>query len=132
MQPSKYYKPRRYEYYDVTPDGENNEENCVTRAITLATRLPYRTVQKLLKLNGKANHCDCLTENCYSKLLEDVFGYKRYDCDFEYTVEEITDMYYDHIVLMRVPHHLTISVYGESFDIFDTTQALVDCFWLVK
>lgn len=128
----KYYKRLPYDYYDVTPDGESNEENCVTRAITLATRLPYRTVQKLLQLNAKANNCDCLTISCYSKLLEDVFCYKRYDCCFEYTVQEITDMYYDHIVLMRVPHHLTISIYQENVDIFDTTQAKVDCFWLVK
>ena len=127
-----HYKRLSYEYYDVTPNGDSNLENCVTRAITLATRLPYRTVQKLLKLNAKANQCDCLTESCYSKLLEDVFGYERYDCDYEYTVQEITDMYYDHIVLMRVPHHLTISVYGENFDIFDCTSEAVDCFWVVR
>lgn len=126
------YKRQNYEYFDVTPYGEDNEFNCVIRAITLGTQLPYRTVKNLLKLNGKANHCDYLTEECYRHLLEDVFCYKRYECDYKYSVQEIADIYSDCIVLMRVPHHLTISIYGIPTDIFDCTQEKIDCYWIVK
>lgn len=123
---------KRYLYYDNTPDGEDNSANCVTRAITLATRLPYRTVQKLLTLTAKEHKCEKLVCDCYSYLLEDIFGYERYDCDFRYTVQEIADRFYDNIVIMRLEGHLTASVFGVSVDIFDCTDEMVDCFWVVS
>lgn len=122
---------KRYVYYNATPDGRVLN-NCVCRAITLATGLRYRTVENLLKLTGKAYRCDCLMEECYRHLLENVFNFERHDCNFKRTVQEITDMYDDCIVLMRVPQHLTVSLYGENFDIFDTTDAPVDCYWIVR
>ncbi len=120
-----------YFHYDVTPDGERNEFNCVTRAIKVATGLPYDEVRDLLKQNAKEHDCEKLVCDCYSYLLEDVFGYEYHDCGYKYTVQEIANMYCDDIVLMRIDGHLTISVYGVSVDIFDCTNELCDCFWIV-
>lgn len=120
-----------YIYYDVTPDGEDNRNNCVTRAITLASGLPYGKVRELLERNAVCNACDELTVSCYDNLLEDYFGYERYDCDYHYTVQEVADMYADDVVLMRLDGHLTCSVRGCVCDIFDCTNEPVDCYWVV-
>lgn len=120
-----------YFHYDVTPDGESNEENCVTRAIVKATALPYYEVRELLEQNAVCNDCEELTVSCYEYLLEDYFGFERHDCDYQHTVQEIADMYADDIVLMRIDGHLTISEFGQVTDIFDCTQEKVDCFWVV-
>ena len=68
---------------------------------------------------------------CYEHLLKDYFGFERHECDYEYTVQEIADMYADDIVLMRINSHLTVAEYGTVIDIFDCTNELVDCFWVV-
>lgn len=121
-----------YIYYDVTPDGENNEWNCVCRAITLASNLPYRKVERLLEKNACINKCDKLTVACYDSLLENYFGYKRYDINYKYTVQEVADMFYDNTVLMRIDGHLTCSIKGNIIDIFDCTKSLVNIAWVVK
>lgn len=123
---------RRFYYYDATPKGQSNANNCVTRAIKLGTGLPYETIQRLLTLTAKEHHCNKLTCDCYSYLLEDIFGYEYFDCGYEYTVQEIADMFYDDIVIMRLDGHLTASAFGISIDTFDCTDELVDCFWVVE
>lgn len=70
--------------------------------------------------------------SCYDSLLEDYFGYKRHNCNYNHTVQEIADMYYNDTVLMRTNGHLTIAVNGELIDVFDCTQSLVDIYWIVK
>lgn len=97
----------------------------------MATGLPYYEVRELLEQNAVCNDCDELVVTCYEYLLEDYFGYKRHECDYRYTVQEIADMYADSIVLMRIDGHLTTSDYGIVVDIFDCTSELVDCFWVV-
>lgn len=130
-----YRKQRRrlapYCYYDVTPNGENNEFNCVTRAITKATGLPYYEIRELLVKNAKINDCDELCVSCYDNLLEDYFGYERHDCNFRFTVQEVADMYAENVVLIRVNGHLTVAVKSTIYDIFDCTNKKVDCFWVV-
>lgn len=129
MRRRKYRRP--YIYYDVTPDGESNEANCVTRAITKATALPYYKVRELLEQNAVCNDCEELTMPCYEHLLEDYFGFERHECNYEYTVQEIANMYADDTVLMRIDGHLTCAVKGRVYDTFDCTNELVDCYWLV-
>lgn len=81
--------------------------------------------------NAVCNDCDELVVTCYENLLEDYFGYKRHECDYRYTAQEIADMYADDIVLMRINSHLTCSVCGKVYDIFDCTTEMVDCYWVV-
>ena len=122
----------RYRYYDVTPDGESNAFNCTIRAITVASGLPYRVVEELLIQNADEHSCDRMLRTCYAHLLEDVLGYEYIDCGYEYTVQEIADMYSDCIVLIRIDGHITVSVYSEIFDVFDCVDEMVDCAWIVK
>lgn len=116
----------------MTPNGEDSQWNCVVRAITVASGKPYREVERLLKLNADKNHCEERVCDCYSYLLEDYFGYERHDCNYKYTVQEVADMHLNNTVLMRLDGHLTVSVMGGIVvDIFDCTQDLVDCYWVV-
>ncbi len=126
------YNRRRpnFFYYDVTPYGENNEFNCVTRALTLVSHLPYYTVQRLLIENACTNNCDKLVMSCYDNLLEDYFGYERQDINYKYTVQEVADMYPNDTILIRINSHLTCAINGIVTDIFDCTNELVDVLWI--
>lgn len=104
----------------------------MVRAISVGANLPYRKVERLLKLNAQKHHCEERTCDCYSYLLEDYFGYKRHECDYQYTVQEIADMYPNNVVLMRLDGHLTVSIKKIVTDIFDCTNELVDVYWFVN
>lgn len=116
----------------MTPDGEDSQWNCVVRAITVASGIPYREVEKLLQLNADKNRCEERTCDCYSYLLEDYFGYERHECSYQHTVQEVADMYQNDKVLMRLDGHLTLSVNGRVVDIFDCTEEPVDVYWVVR
>lgn len=120
-----------FAYYNNNPVRGKEEEDCVTRAITLATKLPYYSVSKLLDMVAYYYDCDKLCINCYGKLLGDIFNFpKKYGEDAE-TVEEIAAKYPFNTVLIRIDGHLSCSVSGVIFDIWDCSKKLVDCYWIV-
>lgn len=59
-------------------------------------------------------------------------GYKRYTCYDNETVEDIARRYPDDKVIIRIDAHLTSSIKGTIFDIWDCSQKEVDCYWIVK
>lgn len=122
--------PKRYKYYNHNPDNLRLKD-CVCRAISTATGLCYEAVNNLLELTAKEYHCDKLCVCCYSNLLEDILCYTRQECSFRKTVEEIAEEYPRNNVIIRVAEHLTTSVYGNILDIWDCSDELVDCFWIV-
>lgn len=121
----------RYKYYNHNPDNLRLKD-CVCRAISTATGLCYEAVDNLLDLTAKEYRCDKLCVCCYSNLLEDVLCYDRQSCAFQKTVEEIAAEHPRNKVIIRVDAHLTTSVYGNILDIWDCSQELVDCYWIVQ
>lgn len=119
-----------FKYYNVNP-LHRTEEDCVTRAISLATGIRYQAVLKLLDLVAYRYKCDKLYVGCYRHLLEDVFGYRPYYCDNGETVMDIAEKYKNNKVLIRIPGHLSCSIYGIVNDIWDCTQEEVDLYWIV-
>lgn len=107
-------------------------KDCVCRAISTATDLHYDVVNNLLELTADKYDCDKLCICCYHNLLDDVLCYKRFDCDFNKTVKEVALSYPNNKLIIRVDAHLTCSVYGVILDIWDCSEELVDCFWIVK
>jgi hypothetical protein len=78
-----------------------------------------------------AEECDALCVCCYHHLLEDGFGLEpRYDYS-RHTVGEIAERYRDRKIIIRVEGHLTCAAYGDVLDIWDCSDELVDCYWLV-
>lgn len=105
--------------------------DCVTRAITTATGLSYYDVANMLHYNGKIFQCDELSVVCYEHLLDydlDFIHYKGYGK----SVEEIANDFKNHILLIRINGHLTVSMYGTIYDLFDCTKEIATDFWIVK
>lgn len=120
-----------YQYYNRNPDGLHLKD-CVCRAISTATGLCYEAVDNLLDLTSKEFECEKLCVCCYNSLLEDILCYRREDCDFSKTVSEVALAYPRNRLLIRVNEHLTSSVNGVVLDIWDCSNELVDCFWIVQ
>ena len=53
----------RFIYYNRNPEGKTIED-CVCRAISLATALPYKEVDDLLWVSAKYLNCDRLHICC--------------------------------------------------------------------
>jgi hypothetical protein len=107
-------------------------KDCVCRAISTATGLNYEVADNLLNLTSTSYECETLCMCCYQHLLEDVLLYKRYNCNFDKTVADVVTEFPNNKVLIRVNEHLTCSIYGYILDIWDCSDELVDCFWIVQ
>jgi hypothetical protein len=121
----------RYKYYNHNPNNLKLKD-CVCRAISTAVGLRYEAVDNLLELTANFNKCDKLCVCCYNKLLEDILCYDRVDCNFKRTVNEIAESHPRDKVIIRVDAHLTTSIYGNILDIWDCSEELVDCYWIVS
>lgn len=121
----------RYRYYNKNPDGKHIED-CVCRAISTATGLNYGAVNNLLDLTASCYMCEKLCVCCYHNLLEEILGYERHTCMNGETVEDIAYKHPKEKVIIRIDAHLTSSIKGTIYDIWDCSQKLVDCFWIVK
>ena len=120
-----------FRYLNVNPD-KSVEQDCVIRAIQNASGIPYKAVYKLLKLTSQEHDCDKLCVCCYHHLLEDTLGYRVMFPKSKKTVAKIAKEYSNNIVIVRIDGHLTVCKYGICEDIWDCTQEVVDCFWIVQ
>lgn len=118
-----------YKFYNANPLG-NIEQDCVCRAISKATELPYYDIEDKLELIGELFECDELCVCCYYHLLEKVFGFRQKFGNGK-TVGEIAREFSDYRVLIRIDGHLTCSIYGTVYDIWDCTDEIVDVLWIV-
>ena len=121
----------RYKYYNHNPNNVKIKD-CVCRAISTATGLYYEAVDNLLEITSDKYNCDKLCVCCYHKLLENILCYNRIDCDFEKTVEEVAIENPRNKVVIRIDAHLTASIYGNILDIWDCSEELVDCYWIIS
>ena len=119
-----------WRYYNRNPE-KKEEEDCVCRAISTALGITYRAAQGLIAMAADAKECEPLCVCCYHHLLEDGFGLKPKYSRYRDTVEDIARMYKDRKVIVRVDGHLTCAIFGEILDIWDCSNELVDCYWLV-
>ncbi len=120
----------RFVYYNNNPYGDK-EEDCVTRAITLATGIPYRQVARDLTQSADMCSCDRLYLGCYSNLLDKVYRLPRVNCK-GMTVEEFADKNPYGIYLVRMNGHITCVISDIIFDIWDCRKEIVTNAWLVN
>lgn len=119
-----------YKYHNSNPNGYHIPD-CVIRAITTTTQLPYYDVVKMLHKNGKILKCDDLNVRCYEKLLDYDFRLPHYKGKGK-TAQEIAEQYKNNILLLRMDGHLSCSIFGEIWDIFDCSKQEITDFWIVK
>lgn len=121
---------RDFVYHNENP-YRMEENDCVCRAISKATDMDYFIIQQLLEMSAEVNNCDTLCVCCYHYLLENVFGLSVKYCDHWERVGDIARQYPNNKVLIRIDGHLTTSDNGIVYDIWDCTQSVVDCYWVI-
>lgn len=104
--------------------------DCVIRAISLALNIPYEEVVSLLSINGSKFQCDCLNVKCYEKLLDYDFNLPHYYGNGR-TAEEVSNDFSNDIIILRMEGHLSVSIYGEIYDIWDCSDKIITDFWIV-
>lgn len=117
----------KYKFLNLNPRGLL-EDDCVCRAITFATGLPYNTVYEKLWLTADLYDCDRLCKHCYSNYLRNVLGYKEINCD-RLTIGEFADKHPYGIYLIRIANHLTVIKDGTLYDTFDCRKEICDIVW---
>lgn len=119
-----------FTYYNNNPLSLE-EEDCVTRAIALASNLPYSAIKDKLYYMAQLLDCNALCVCCYSKLLDYIFQYDRVPCR-GYTVGEIVQKYDNSTLLIRMNGHLTCAIDGTLHDLWDSSEELADIVWVVN
>lgn len=120
----------KYVYYNINPKGIK-EEDCVTRAISFATGLDYSIVAEKLTLIARLMNCDRLCVCCYRHLLDDIFKFKRVNCD-SMTVNSFANRHPYGIFLVRMNGHISCIKNGKVYDIFDCRDIELTDAWQVK
>lgn len=119
-----------YVYYNRNPERLTLPD-CVTRAISTALDIPYYAVVDMLLHNGKFYSCDTLCVACYEKLLDYDFGLPHFIGDGK-TAGEIAKEFSKDVLLLRMDGHLSCSINGMIYDIFDCSDEEVTDFWIVE
>lgn len=119
-----------WQFLNLQPLGKL-EEDCVTRAISLATGQDYYTIQEQLNLIGSLFHCEKLCVCCYKHLLDYVYNLERIEAVQGMSIKEFLQVFNSGIYIIRVDGHLTCAIDGEIIDTWDCTDKIVDIVWFV-
>lgn len=118
-----------YKYYNNNPNGYKIPD-CVPRAISFATSIPYYDIITMLHFNGMIYNCDDLNVRCYEKLLDRDLKLKHLIGNGD-KVSEVANKLKDETLILRIKGHLTMSKKGVIHDIWDCSDEVVTDFWIV-
>lgn len=108
----------QYVYYNRNPNGDK-QNDCVTRAISLATDIEYPEIRKKLFHTARLLNCSKLCVMCYKFLIEDVLKCKRVNCDGMYPAD-FADLNPKGTYLLRMNGHIVCLIDNCIYDIFDS------------
>lgn len=117
-------------FLNVNPVGAI-ESDCVTRAITYATKEDYFTIKRKLNLVAELMDCEMLCVGCYKFLLDEVYGFKRIDEFSGKTINEALKWLKNGLFLVRVDNHLTIVENGKICDTWDCGDEEIRVIWCI-
>lgn len=120
----------KFRYYNLNPNGEKVSD-CVTRAISLASGLPYAEIRRKLKYSAKLLDCEKLCPTCYGFYINQVLGGVPKNCE-SMTVGEFADLHSKGTFLIRIKGHLTCIVDNTIYDIWDCRSRFCDLAWEVR
>lgn len=120
----------RFRYYNRNGDPTLHRNDCVTRAISLASGMSYEDTRRKLYHTAKLLDCNRICMSCYKFLIEDVLCAKPLDCD-GLTVEEFADIHPKGIYLVRMNGHISTIIDNTIYDIFDCRDYQLTNAWRV-
>lgn len=120
----------RFRYWNQNPDL-SHKNDCVTRAISFASGIPYAEVRKKLRCVATLFDCERICMSCYKHLIENVLYYKPLNCD-GMTVEEFADIHPVGVYLVRMEQHISVIVDNTIYDIFDCRNHILTNAWAVN
>lgn len=120
----------KFVYWNENLDRQKVSD-CVTRAITLASGLPYSEVRRKLRYTGRLLDCQRLCLSCYSFFIEEILLGKRTNCD-NMTVGEFADAHPLGVYLIRMEGHISTIIDNTVYDIFDCRKHLLTNAWEIR
>ena len=119
-----------YHYLNLNPLGKD-EQDCVCRAISLATGRDYYDIEDKLHLTARLFECDELCVCCYKHLLDYVFEYPKVYCR-DMTVSEFMHKHPRGTFILRMDGHCTCIINGRLFDTQDCLNGRLTDAWSVE
>lgn len=118
-----------FKYWNAQPDGRV-QNDCVARAISYASGLPYNEVVDKLFLTGELLDCDALCVDCYSLLLDKYFKFTPIRCSGE-TLYEFADKHATGLYLVRSNGHISVLDNYCVVDIWDCRDMVLTNAWRI-
>lgn len=119
-----------FRYLNVNPE-KRKRNDCVTRAISLASGLPYKVVRKKLFFTAKLLGCCKLCNTCYAHLIEKVLCGTPKNCD-GMSVDDFAQLHPQGTYLLRMNGHITTLIDYCVYDIFDCRKHLLTNAWEIR
>lgn len=119
-----------YKYLNLNVLGQE-EQDCVTRAIALASGYSYAEIQDKLYYIGKLFECEELCVCCYQHLLDNVFQYDKVYCK-GMTVEEFAELHPTGTFLLRMEGHLSCLIDNCVYDLWNCKDQILTDVWQVS
>lgn len=118
----------RFQFYNLNPLNKL-EQDCVCRAITLATNEDYDVILNKLQLVGDLFDCDKLCVDCYKFLLDNVYNFDRIESYHGHTINEFLKHHSRGVYIIRIDRHLTCAIDGKIYDTWDCSDEIIDIIW---
>lgn len=116
-----------YVYYNRN-DDKISRNDCVTRAISLASSLPYSSIRKKLRYTAKLLDCQKLCVSCYEFLIREVLGGTPVNCE-GMTVNDFAELHPYGTYLLRMDGHISTLIDYTVYDIFDCRNHRITNAW---
>ena len=117
----------RFVYFNQN-DDQAKRNDCVTRAISLASGLPYSTVRRKLRYTARLLDCQKLCVSCYEFLIREVLGGTPVNCE-NMSIDDFAELHPNGTYLLRMDGHITTLVDFTLYDIFDCRQERITNAW---
>lgn len=119
----------RYVYYNRN-DDKISRNDCVTRAISLASKLPYSTIRRKLRYTARLLDCCKLCVSCYEFFIREVLGGTPVNCE-GMTINEFAKLHPYGTYLLRMDGHITTLIDFCVYDIFDCREHRITNAWKI-
>ena len=120
----------RVRYLNVNYD-KIKRNDCVTRAISLASGLPYHKIRKKLFHTARLLDCQKLCVSCYEFLIREVLGGTPKNCE-GMTINDFAKLHPKGTYLLRMDGHISTLIDNCVYDIFDCRDYHITNAWYMN